>query len=246
MLTYASSTVRRDARWVSRLASRILPDRKTIPRSPTSSTRLLAHPSEINMNLMCHPSPLPEHPSSSDPDSCGPSGRSGSGPRRTITYRADTFSSLSAVEETGAKNDPSEGWLGRLSCVSSSFCGSTQELDTDTPIGDDSVNVPSALPGTFWVLPEDAQRCASPEAIFACTGWCREPHDSATETEPSSGGVRAHVISLASCQDSQVTYEDGQGNSMTSVGICALERWCTSHASRRLLWRPCAAILTSR
>ncbi|KAJ7310088.1 peptidase C14, caspase domain-containing protein [Mycena albidolilacea] len=216
--------LRRDARWVSRLTSSILPDRKTIPRSPTPSTRLLAHPSEINMNLMSHPSPLTEHPSSSDPHGCGPSGRSGSGPRRTITYRADTFSSLSAVEETEAKNDSSEGWLGRLSCVSSSFCRSTQEVDTDTPIGNDSVNVPSALPGTFWVLPEDARRCASPEAIFACTGWCRESHDSATETEPSSGGVKAHVISLASCQDSQVTYEDGQGNSMTSAFVETLRR----------------------
>lgn len=236
-------TVRRGARWVSRVASSLLPGRTAIPPSPAPSTRLLARRSEINMNLMCRPPPLcaPSIPP-------GPLGggyaasRSAAGPQRTFTYRAGTFSSLPPLKETEAKNDAAKRWLRRLSCAPVLPCRSTRGVDTDTFMEDETGD--AELPGTFYVLPED-QRCQSPVSMYACTGLCREPHQAAVDTEPSSGGVRAHVISLASCQDSELSYEDEDGNSMTSVGIRFSVLVCPS-CCRRLWWRSCAAILTSR
>ncbi|KAJ7891831.1 caspase domain-containing protein [Mycena olivaceomarginata] len=87
-------------------------------------------------------------------------------------------------------------------------------------------DVPPALPGSSWFLPEEVEhpRCASPAPMFECDRWCRERDETAAEMETDSedaggakGRVRADVISLASCEDSQVTYEDAEGNSMTSA-----------------------------
>ncbi|KAJ7824821.1 caspase domain-containing protein [Mycena olivaceomarginata] len=210
------------ARAGSRVASSLLPGRTAIPPSPAPSTRLLARRSEINMNLMCRPPPLcaPSIPP-------GPLGggyaasRSAAGPQRTFTYRAGTFSSLPPLKETEAKNDAAKRWLRRLSCVPVLPCRSTRGVGTDTLMDDETGGV--ELPGTFYVLPED-QRCQSPVSMYACTGLCREPHQAAVDTEPSSGGVRAHVISLASCQDSELSYEDEDGNSMTSALVEILRR----------------------
>ncbi|KAJ7466889.1 peptidase C14, caspase domain-containing protein [Mycena latifolia] len=62
-----------------------------------------------------------------------------------------------------------------------------------------------------WILPEANRRCESPDGSFACNGWChRAPLADADEST-------ADVISLASCKDSQLTWEDGEGRvSMTS------------------------------
>ncbi|KAJ7800245.1 caspase domain-containing protein [Mycena olivaceomarginata] len=226
--------VRRDARWVSGVASSHLPGRTAIPPSP-ASTRLLARRRETNMNPMCRP-----------PSLCAPSilpgplgggyaaSRSAAGPQCTFTYRAGTSSSLSPLRGTGAgndaamrrpscvpvlpsketeaKNDAAKRWLRRLSCVPVLPRG----VGTDTLMEDETGD--AELPGTFYVLPED-RRCQSPNS-YLCTGLCREPHRAA-DLELSSGGVRAHVMSLSSgsCHDSELSYEYEDDNSMTSVGI---------------------------
>ncbi|KAJ7466884.1 caspase domain-containing protein [Mycena latifolia] len=80
-----------------------------------------------------------------------------------------------------------------------------------------SLNAPDAdaqPTGTqVWFLEEDdpARRCDSPVERFPCTGWCRGG-PVADEDEPGPD-----VISLSSCKDSQLTWEDDDGRkSMTS------------------------------
>ncbi|KAJ7154152.1 caspase domain-containing protein [Mycena filopes] len=51
----------------------------------------------------------------------------------------------------------------------------------------------------------DGARCESPESQFACSGWC---YDHPIELDVSNPAVKADVISLASCQDSQRVWED--------------------------------------
>ncbi|KAJ7213174.1 caspase domain-containing protein [Mycena pura] len=84
-----------------------------------------------------------------------------------------------------------------------------------------------ALKNMPWILPEEeAVRCDSPVAQFPCTGWCRERvgrgygygNDCAAAVvaeEVEEDRVKADVISLASCKDSQQAWE-ADGKSMTS------------------------------
>ncbi|KAJ7243151.1 caspase domain-containing protein [Mycena haematopus] len=182
--------VRSNARMVSRTAS-------ILPAIGPSPTRLLARPSEINMNLMYHPSPLHTASSSLGRHASGDAARgSGLGPQRTFTYRASTASLVPPSEED----------------------------DRGAVMRNESDDVFSPLRGKFWVLPEGPQRCASPVAMFGCTGWRREPDRAAVKAEPSSGGVRADVISLAACMDHELSYEDEDGYSMTSSLVEILRR----------------------
>ncbi|KAJ7775646.1 caspase domain-containing protein [Mycena maculata] len=73
-----------------------------------------------------------------------------------------------------------------------------------------------------WLDPEpDAgeRACESPEPVWACEGdKCREPGHGHEE------GDRAEVISLASCKDYQLSWEDADGGSMTRELVRILER----------------------
>ncbi|KAJ6532736.1 caspase domain-containing protein [Mycena vulgaris] len=63
-----------------------------------------------------------------------------------------------------------------------------------------------------WILPEDDQRCDSPvEGV--CSGWCRDhrPQDAGAD------GVKADVISLASCQGSQFAWESKTPDGMQTM-----------------------------
>ncbi|KAJ7765090.1 caspase domain-containing protein [Mycena maculata] len=191
------NVVRNNARMVSARVASILPGRKATPLSPTSSTRLLARRSEINMNLVCRPPPSRTGSGAPAPEASDRAGR-GPGPQRIFTYRSRTVSFAEAAKE----NDGG----------------------VHSHTGEDGGEVPSALTGKIWVLPEEAKRCESPDAMFACTGWCRDADKYAAETDPSSDKVKADVISLASCKDSQTTYEDEDGKSMTSSLVEILRR----------------------
>jgi len=124
---------------------------------------------------------------------------------RTASGALDADASHGAATASNSGPGPQRTLPYRASTVSAA-----KENDVGALVGD----VPE-LPGK-WVLPEEDQRCESPVPMFQCTGWCREPDRAALETEAFSGGVKADVISLASCKDSQLTYEDGEGKSMTS------------------------------
>ncbi|KAJ6532727.1 caspase domain-containing protein [Mycena vulgaris] len=85
-----------------------------------------------------------------------------------------------------------------------------------------------------WILPEDDQRCDSPVELAVCNGWCRDhrPQDA------DAGGVKADVISLASCQGSQLAWEhktpDGMSTSMTSA-LVAILRADTNRSLKNVL-----------
>ncbi|KAJ7121966.1 caspase domain-containing protein [Mycena crocata] len=66
-----------------------------------------------------------------------------------------------------------------------------------------------------WIFP-DADHCDSPAPKFPCNGWCRN-HDHRQDDDC----VKADVISLASCKDSQKAWENEKGDTMSSllVGI---------------------------
>ncbi|KAJ7646597.1 caspase domain-containing protein [Roridomyces roridus] len=94
----------------------------------------------------------------------------------------------------------------------------------------------TVLPCLKWVLPEEEDiRCESPIGQFPCDGWCRKlRHEHGKGTLNEHGGeedeVKADVISLASCKDSQQAWDDGKGKSMTSMLINYLK-----HASNPTL-----------
>ncbi|KAJ7151768.1 caspase domain-containing protein [Mycena crocata] len=70
-------------------------------------------------------------------------------------------------------------------------------------------------------LGEDGEdfACDSPEAVYPCQGWCAEPGHG-HPVEPN----KADVVSLASCKDYQLSWEDANGGSMTSELVRILER----------------------
>ncbi|KAJ7438720.1 caspase domain-containing protein [Mycena galericulata] len=63
-----------------------------------------------------------------------------------------------------------------------------------------------------------ARACDSPEPVWACQGNCRDPGHGHEAND------KAEVISLASCKDSQLSWEDGNGGSMTRELVRILER----------------------
>ncbi|KAF8879362.1 caspase domain-containing protein [Infundibulicybe gibba] len=77
-----------------------------------------------------------------------------------------------------------------------------------------SLDIRSELEKWYDTPSSPIQRCASPDALYPCSGFCG-PAQASSET--------AHVISLASCKDDQLTWEDKDGLSMTQVLIRILE-----------------------
>ncbi|KAK7055676.1 mitochondrial chaperone BCS1 [Favolaschia claudopus] len=85
-----------------------------------------------------------------------------------------------------------------------------------------AVAVPSAKP-VSWFGDEDheGRECESPAPVWPCTGWtCRDPAHRHEYEEDD----QAEVISLASCKDHQVSWEDSNGGSMTRELVRILER----------------------
>ncbi|KAK6977592.1 Metacaspase type II [Favolaschia claudopus] len=69
-----------------------------------------------------------------------------------------------------------------------------------------------------WILHEEGdeeKHCESPVGRFPCSGWCRNVEGRSTLLDEDDE-VKADVISLASCKDSQKAWE-GNGVSMTSA-----------------------------
>ncbi|KAJ7641954.1 caspase domain-containing protein [Roridomyces roridus] len=87
----------------------------------------------------------------------------------------------------------------------------------------ESDEVASTLPGEFRVFPE-IPRCASPDRMFSSRGFCADSSlAGATGMEEElPGGVKADVISLSSCREDQIAYEDEEGHTMTSALVDGL------------------------
>ncbi|KAJ6594673.1 caspase domain-containing protein [Mycena capillaripes] len=71
-----------------------------------------------------------------------------------------------------------------------------------------------AISKLSWILPDEELHCDSPVGQFPCNGWCRNVDGRATLVD-GEDDVKADVISLASCKDSQIAWE-ADGISMTS------------------------------
>lgn len=135
---------------------------------------------------------------------CDPQEVSGS-PSRTMSGSAPSH----------AGGPATRGPLGRLRIASS-------RKRTMSPPPADKENVKEghvlpALSRLSWILPEDDHHCDSPVGRFPCSGWCRNPDGHSTMHDQDEDEVKADVISLASCKDSQLSWDDEKGQSMTSV-----------------------------
>ncbi|KAJ7031057.1 caspase domain-containing protein [Mycena alexandri] len=182
--------------WISRSGEPRLVRRNGKVFSPSrratlrTSSRLLAQPAEINMNLICR---SPPRTADSGPDA------GDRVPTRTYTYRSRAVSLAPSEKENDA-----------------GVLAATVPLAHSDP----------SLPGKFWVLTEeddDKRRCDSPVSIFACNGFCRDAKLRVAEWDEANV-VKADVVSLASCADSETTYEDKDGKSMTAALVEILRR----------------------
>ncbi|KAJ7237996.1 caspase domain-containing protein [Mycena rebaudengoi] len=81
-----------------------------------------------------------------------------------------------------------------------------EDLEADADIASSNRNKP-------WLFAE-ATRCESPVSDFPCDGWCREPGHVHADDD-----VKADVVSLAASKDSQLSWEDEKGISMTTALI---------------------------
>lgn len=118
----------------------------------------------------------------------------------------DLTMSESAASPAGS-GAPS-GPVGRLQTTPS-----RQHTMSPPPANKENVEDGHVPPEPSWILPEGQQRCQSPVGRFPCNGWCRTMHDEDEDEDE----VKADVISLASCKDSQLSWDDEKGQSMTSV-----------------------------
>ncbi|KAF7337815.1 Metacaspase pca1 [Mycena venus] len=74
-----------------------------------------------------------------------------------------------------------------------------------------------------WILPfAEGKHCQSPLGQFPCNGWCRIPEGDSRVIGRDDDEVRADVISLSSCKDSQLAWE-ADGVSMTSSLVALLK-----------------------
>jgi hypothetical protein len=77
----------------------------------------------------------------------------------------------------------------------------------------DLADVPSPRQTALWIdSPTDRKRCSSPIALY-CTGFCRDN----LQTFRNQQVLKADVISISSAEDSQMSWEDPNGQSMTQA-----------------------------
>ncbi|KAJ6487869.1 hypothetical protein C8R45DRAFT_259493 [Mycena sanguinolenta] len=70
-----------------------------------------------------------------------------------------------------------------------------------------------------WPEEGDERACSSPAPVRPCTGWkCRDV------THGHDDELKADIIALASCKDSELSWEDPSGKSMTQELVRILER----------------------
>ncbi|KAJ7354429.1 peptidase C14, caspase domain-containing protein [Mycena albidolilacea] len=189
--------VRRGARLVtlSQSTGSALQTHNTPARAPTRRSVI---------SVMCEP-----------PTSSAPSSRSSTGigsPVRTGTGPSPKPGPLARLRTA------SKAPLARLHTLSLSIPSADKNKDQDenkeilTPSDAGHVLPPHGK--MSWILSdEDARQCQSPVGQFPCNGWCRRIDGRSTVMEERDD-VKADVISLASCKDSQKAWESDDGESM--------------------------------
>ncbi|KAJ7762590.1 caspase domain-containing protein [Mycena metata] len=186
-----------------------------------TTSRLLAQPAEINMNLIT-PSPrtTPPPPRSRRGVTCDPpvayppSSRTPFPPPRTAL-------NVSHLSGSGAN-----GLIARVRAISRVRSTPFRAANgPPAPWSDSLSRVPNESPreGENWILPEHYARPDSPISMFTCNGFCRDAKPGVADWDDANV-VKADVISLASCADPETTYEDEDGKSMTAALVEILRR----------------------
>ncbi|KAJ7031061.1 peptidase C14, caspase domain-containing protein [Mycena alexandri] len=88
--------------------------------------------------------------------------------------------------------------------------------------------------GDNWILPEHYPRCESPVGRLQCNGWCRNV-DAHSTTIDEDDDVKADVISLASCRDSQQAWEGKGGRLSVSSMLVDIIREDPNQTWRELM-----------
>ncbi|KAJ7216587.1 caspase domain-containing protein [Mycena pura] len=124
------------------------------------------------------------------------------------------FRTMSGSARGRASSRAPSGPLARLRTVS-------LRKRTMSPPPTDKENMSPVRSKLSWFFPEEDHHCDSPVGRFPCNGWCRNVDGNSTTHDQDEDEVKADVISLASCKDSQLAWDDSKGQSMTSllVGI---------------------------
>ncbi|KAJ6456490.1 caspase domain-containing protein [Mycena sanguinolenta] len=181
--------------------------------APTPNVRARRRQSVIS--VMCDP------PASSSPSSRSSTGteglvRSGSGPIAGPAHVGTASTTKSPLARLRAKTKVP---LDRLR---TSFSTDKKDYDKDKEnlTTQDVGPVMPALSKLHWFLPDEATHCDSPVGQWPCNGWCRNVEGRSTAMEDADE-VKADVISLASCKDSQKAWEM-DGISMTSSLVSLL------------------------
>ncbi|KAF7358039.1 Metacaspase type II [Mycena venus] len=190
--------VRRGARLLT--ASQMTSPAFQTLNAPTTPVRTPTRRSVIS--VMCDPAPS-SIPSLRSSTAVGGLARSGSG-----------LIAKSGLARAGSA--PLKGSLDRLRTLSLSIPSGDKDNDKENLTASDVGPILPAISKLSWILPEEMY-CDSPVAQSPCNGWCRNPegHSTVTEEEEKDDEVKADVISLASCKDSQKAWE-ADGVSMTS------------------------------
>ncbi|KAJ7910890.1 caspase domain-containing protein [Mycena leptocephala] len=144
----------------------------------------------------------------------------------TPSSRSSTYTST-GLTRAGTGSGPAKGPLARLRNASASARARAASLSLSLSIpapAQDKENLTADAVGPVlpafskltWILPDEEAHCESPVGQFPCNGWCRNMEGHSTCVAPDSDDeVKADVVSLASCKDSQIAWE-ADGVSMTS------------------------------
>ncbi|KAJ7238523.1 caspase domain-containing protein [Mycena haematopus] len=205
------SSVRRNAR-VMTLSQTTAPALQTY-NEPTMPVRAPTRRSVIS--VVCDP-PTSSSPSSRSSTGAGGLARTASGPIANSGI-ANGSSTIIKSRPLARLRAGSKASLQQLRTFSlSTNKGKDYEKDKENLTTEDVGTVLPALSKLKWFLPdEEAAHCESPVGQWPCNGWCRNVEGRSTAMEEGDE-VKADVISLASCKDSQKAWESEDGISMTS------------------------------
>ncbi|KAF8207963.1 caspase domain-containing protein [Mycena galopus ATCC 62051] len=180
--------------------------------APTTSAQAPTRGTVIS--VVCDP-PTSSAPSSRSSTGIGSVARTGSGLAAGFA-RTDTGPISKANPLARIRKDSKH--LERLRTLSLAMSSAgkhkDQENNKENLTTSDVGPVLPALSKLTWILPEEEAHCESPVGQWPCNGWCRHVEGRSTAMEDVDD-VKADVISLASCKDSQKAWE-ADGISMTS------------------------------
>ncbi|KAJ7762586.1 caspase domain-containing protein [Mycena metata] len=210
---------RRGARMVT-VSQPVDPTLHTDNNPPTST-----HPQRSVLSVM---TPAPSPSSSRTPTAISPpssrtptaTSMSPPPPSRTPTA-ASTAPSRTPTGLSYPGSGVARGPLARIRTNLKLRTRSVSVSQADKENTEGVAHLPSALPKESRILSDEDRYYQSPVALFPCDGWCRNAETHST-TISEDDEVKADVISLASCRDSQQAWEGANGLSVSSLFVAMM------------------------